>query len=683
MTNTSEAPIKNPVARVLPLLDVPHLDRVFDYSVPVALADSALPGVRVQVRFHGRLVEGYIVERVAESDFGGPLAPLRRVLNQHVVYSGAFKELIEETAQYYAGTRADVLRLAVPKRVARVDKEDFTTEEPIFSETPAKVSSVLSESVLEQWRRYEYGESFLKAVEHRRVSGAWQLLPGEDLVARFADLIHLARTQAGSTLIIVPDQFDLEPLYTGLREAVGEEQVGRLAFDDGPTKRYRTWLRALYGLDDVIIGTRAAAFVPLKNLHTAIILDDVDDVYVDPRSPYPHARDVLLQRATREHANYISAGWVHSLVTQQRLETKQLNLLAPYREELRKSLPRIIAPGDSEKALERDPLARAARIPQIAFTTVRQALDRDEPVVFQVPRRGNVPSLVCQHCFEKARCRHCGGALVLPVSSTQDNEPAVPTCRLCGTREPLFTCTNCGSHKIRATVKGAVRTAEELGRAFPGVPVLLSYGDKAKRRTEVEHKSCVVVATPGSEPDVPGGYGTAVLLDSWALLNRPELSADEDTARQWWNLVRKVKPFSAGGHVVIVGDPLHPMVQGLIRGNSVAVGRRLLAERKEVGLPPYSHFIAIDGDYHAVAEFIDALNLDDTPHVTILGPMDLPAFERLPAGDYVKEPARMVVKCSSEILSDITRHIRQTVRYRSTDPQKIPVRVQVDPVHLG
>ena len=62
---------QNPVARVLPMLGLAHLDRPFDYLVDEAMDGDAQPGVRVRVRFSGRLVDGFLLERLPESDHGG------------------------------------------------------------------------------------------------------------------------------------------------------------------------------------------------------------------------------------------------------------------------------------------------------------------------------------------------------------------------------------------------------------------------------------------------------------------------------------------------------------------------------------------------------------------------------------------------------------------------------------
>jgi hypothetical protein len=107
-----------PVARVAVELSPPHLDRTFEYLVPAALDVDARPGVRVKVRFGAQDVDGYLLERVAEAEHDGDLLPLRRVVSAEPVLSPAVARLARAVADHYAGTLADVLRLAVPPRHA-------------------------------------------------------------------------------------------------------------------------------------------------------------------------------------------------------------------------------------------------------------------------------------------------------------------------------------------------------------------------------------------------------------------------------------------------------------------------------------------------------------------------------------------------------------------------------------
>src|SRR5690606_4107231 len=110
-----------PVARVLPLLTPAHLDRDFDYLVPAEFDELARPGVRVRVRFARLLVDGYLLERLERSEHTGKLIALERVVSGEQVLTPEILRLATIVAARYAGTRADVLRLAVPPRHGRTE----------------------------------------------------------------------------------------------------------------------------------------------------------------------------------------------------------------------------------------------------------------------------------------------------------------------------------------------------------------------------------------------------------------------------------------------------------------------------------------------------------------------------------------------------------------------------------
>src|SRR4051794_29824829 len=114
----------HPVARVAVDLPLPHLDRPFDYLVPGRLDDVAVPGARVKVRVAGRDVDGYLVERADDTDHVGALAPLRKVVSPEPVLRPAVLDVARQVADRYAGTLADVLRLAGPPPHARVEAQE-------------------------------------------------------------------------------------------------------------------------------------------------------------------------------------------------------------------------------------------------------------------------------------------------------------------------------------------------------------------------------------------------------------------------------------------------------------------------------------------------------------------------------------------------------------------------------
>ena len=117
----------DPVAQVLVDVPLAHLDRPFDYLVPDTMADDAVPGARVKVRFAGQDVDGFVLARAAESAHPGRLMPLRRVVSPEPVLTPEIAALTGEIAARWAGTRSDVLRLAVPPRHATTERKPSPT----------------------------------------------------------------------------------------------------------------------------------------------------------------------------------------------------------------------------------------------------------------------------------------------------------------------------------------------------------------------------------------------------------------------------------------------------------------------------------------------------------------------------------------------------------------------------
>lgn len=663
-TTARRAADHEPIARVLPMLSVPHLDRDFDYLVSEEQSDDAQPGVRVRVRFHGRLVDAFVLERRSDTEHIGQLGWLDRVISPEPVLTAEVRRLVDAVAARYAGTRPDVLRLAIPPRHAGAEK----------GQRAAPLLPVIDPVDPAGWARYNGGAAFLEALaEGRAARAVWQALPGENWCDRLAEAAASAVSVGLGVLAVVPDQRDIDALWQAATTRVDASAVVALSAGLGPSARYRRWLSVLRGEARLVIGTRSAVFAPVDRLGLVMIWDDGDDSLAEPRAPYPHARDVGMLRAhqlrcaaiiggyarTAEAQALVTGGWAH-------------NLVAP-RPVVRSSAPRVVAIDDDGFADERDPAARTARLPSMALRAARAALERGAPVLVQVPRRGYLPSVACARCRTVARCRHCMGPLSL---SDRDAEGAV--CRWCGRIDSALRCRRCGGDSIRAVVVGTRRTAEELGRAFPGTAVITSAGDSV--HPEIDPGPALVVATPGAEPRAPEGYGAALLLDSWSLLGRPDLRTAEDTLRRWMAAAAQVHSRAEGGVVAVVADSSIPTVQALIRWDPVGHAEAEFDGRTAVGLPPAVHMAAVDGASEAVAALIAAAVLPEDADV--LGPVDLPPGVRRPAGAG-ERAIRMLIRVRRDEGLALAAALRDATAVQSARRDHEAVRVQIDPLHVG
>jgi primosomal protein N' (replication factor Y) len=511
------------------------------------------------------------------------------------------------------------------------------------------------------WDAYVAGPAYLRALRDARPARAvWSALPGEDWPGRIAEAAAATVRSGRGVVIVVADARDLDRVDRALSETLGDGLHVALHAALGPSERYRRFLAASRHQVPVVVGTRAAMWAPVPDLGLVVIWDDGDDLHAEPRAPYPHARDVLLTRARLADCAALVGGFARTGEGQLLLETGWAREIAADRAVLRRRSPAITPTGD-DLQMARDSGAAIARLPSVAWQAAKQALQAGAPVLVQVPRRGYLPSVACIECRTPARCPHCSGPLGL--HGARD----VPVCHWCGRASADYQCPNCRERRLRASVIGAKRTAEELGRAFPGFPVRTSGREQVL--TDVRGEAAVVVSTPGAEPLAVGGFGAVLLLDTWALLSRADLRAAEETMRRWLNAAALARPAQDGGRVVVVADGSLAPVQALVRWDPGWFAARELAERRDLGFPPAARMASVTGQAAAVAELLSLARLPDGAE--LLGPV--------PAAD---EQERMLLRVTRSRAADLAHALHEAAGVRSARKAALPVRIQVDPADM-
>ena len=717
--------VPNPVARVRVDSTLPQVDRTFDYRVPAELSEDAVPGARVRVLFNGHELTGYIEERAATTDWTRTsLLPLKSVLSRVPAVAPEIFALAEALADRYASTVANVLRLAVPPRIAALDKKyapllpgyesaylgdsapvstsdapESAASESAESE-PSAASATFSAAVSSAtdpyawlatpgapapfvldppalnpdapdaasvFSDYENGAEFIEDVAAGAATRAvMTVLPGH-LEHTWADVVATALATAATSgrgaIAVVPTAKNLDLLEAALAERLPADSFVRLSSDSTPHTRYHGFVKARLGRVPVVIGTRAAAYAPVANLGLVVCWDDGDSSLLEQRAPYCHARDVLLLRAAAENTAALFAGFSMSSEAARLVRTRWASHVRAPRALVRDYSPRIFSTG-SEFELARDPLAAMARIPHLAFEHARRALARG-PVLVQVARSGYIPSFSCERCRMPARCGECSGPLSVASGSS------VPSCSWCGHLAQQWRCSECGFTHWRYSAAGATRTAEELGRAFPNVPVISSAGDHV--RASVGPEPALVVATPGAEPVAFGGYAAALLLDADKMLRFDSLRAPEAALRRWLNAAALVRPAALEGTVVTTASP-SPVEQALVRWDPAWFARQELEERAQTGLPPAVRTAAVTGaeaDVRAfMEEFLGSSALDERvrEQLRIVGPVPLDqgyfAWSESLVEDSEEAPVqgdwRTLMFFSYGIARQVTRELRAT-----------------------
>lgn len=603
------------VARVLIDSPLPQLDRLFDYAVPPILEGEVRPGVRVKVplRTVGRMVEGYLIETIAQAATPPPAKPLSEldsVVSPVAVLTPELYALARRAADRSAGSAGDILRLVIPKRMVRAEKtwlaaraaaagevESIEASDPSHVGTPpgSAAPPVAIPAASAEWAGRlldEYPDLADRIDQGARLAVDPPPHPASDLpVGAWAELVAAmavhALARGTSALIVVPDQRDEDQVLAVLAARMpGDAVVRDDARRSGP-ERYAGYLRLLDEHPLIVVGNRSTVYAPAARVGVVIVWDDGDPLLAEPLSPGVHARDAALLRQELEGSALVFAG--HTRTTDvERLVQLGWVLDTPAR---RRSSPTVVL------SATREGESRGQRVPSAAFAAAREALAHG-PVLVQVARPGYAPVLVCGGCRTPARCPHCTGPL------RARRQGAAPECSWCGRTIPRWSCPRCQGTTLRMASSGSERTADELGRAFPNTRVIVADGDHPV--AHVDARPALVIATRGAEPQAAGGYRAVILLDGDRMLMAEHLRIGESCLRWWSNAAALAAP-GAPVHLVGVAGPV---ARALATWTQPTYARAELADRAPLHMPPTVRVASVEGTAASVGTALDTLRAE-------------------------------------------------------------------------
>lgn len=599
------------VARVVVASPLPQLDRELEYEIPVELRERIGVGMRVAVplRTSNRQLQGFVVAVERTAEYAGKLASITELVSTARVLTPEIAGLARAVADRQAGCAADVLRLAIPARSVRVEQRWLEAQAEAQAQAQAQAEAQVpaqapGTTVAHDGAQATPAEGFVAtdAADFEDPQATLVPMYGAEAAAlltggssaRLAvdapvgvdagvprSLLALAaaaaaRVRAGESVILaVPDYRDVELTLRALGRFLEPARIRRLDTRAKPAERYSAFLACLDETPGVVVGTRSVIYAPASNLGAVLVWDDGDESFSEQLAPYASTRDVALLRAERESLTLVFAAHTPSLEVARLVGMRWLTPVPLARPEA----PKIIS---GSQALAEETPAAHARIPALAWQEARRALEHG-PVLLQVVRAGYIPSLSCAKCRTPARCSVCGGALEFTRPS------APPSCRVCDSLHPEWQCPECGDKRLRNASLGAERTAEELGRAFPGTRVIVA--DGASETVSIDDRPCLVVATRGAEPVPESGYAGIVLLDTERSLAQERLDAGVDALRGWSNAAALTGP---SAKVVIVGGET-PVSHALRTWRQPDFATRELSERRELHFPPAVRVATITG----------------------------------------------------------------------------------------
>lgn len=637
--------------------------------------------VRVPLRSASRIANGYIVELIDEVEWEGDIALLDKVVSPAPVLAPEIYRLARQVADRQIGVASDVIRLAVPGRQARVEKawlagreadavRDPATIVPtevmggatgygtawsfepgvnavhalpgvvavhLVGQAPAVVQSPSADSAPDHEKPdneksadeksaddksaddkpavdaevFDSSGAGEKSADHtlanwsdeRPHDGSGDGAAGAVWVPRWAVTVAERASRApGASIVCVADYRDVDALVPALEAAGLADRVVRLDAKQSNADRYRGFLRCFDGDPVVVVGNRSAVYAPVSNLALVTVVNDGDPLFSEPLAPYPHTREVALMRAADAGCALDLVSVARSVETERLVELGHARAIEPERQPSIRVIPTADQPGQGI-------FEQRARIPSTAWQTAKSGLESG-PVLVQVAHAGYARTVVCDGCGEPAHCTVCGGRLTV----TSVGRIA---CALCGAAQTSWRCRECGGERLRMLGTGSRRTAEELGRGFPGTLVRVSDGERPIER--VGPAPALIVATKGAEPIADGGYRAVLLLDGEAQLARESVRVVEDLVRSWSLAVS----LAADRAPVVITGVSGPIVRSISAWRQQDISASEWHDRRALSLPPATRIASIE----SVADIAEAAAaaVRDIDRVSVLGPISLDA----------------------------------------------------------
>ncbi len=579
------------VARVCIDSPLPHLDHLFDYSVPDAIAEVVRVGSRVRVPFAGRLVSAVVCEVADGSSFGGKLAAIRS--------SSAIPSYTEDSilfaralADRHGGNLWDVLRLMAPPRVASVEKREWSGPGPAQRD---RLDAAFA-ATRDGRGVPAFGEPSARTVwaalpETGRPHSHGPLPSRTMLALALRAVTSHADETPGSAIIVVPDARAVGQVLSAAADLGLTRWTSRSGGDvavvhssDGPAVRYSSYLAAVRGEARIVVGTRPAALTPVPRLAHLTLWDDAHSAYEERHAPYPRVLTIAALRAEREDAGLLVAGFAPSVAARALVEHGWAIAAEAPRDTVREATPQVTVLGIEDR--DREGGSGWHWMPGSAWRAARAALDRG-PVLVLVPRSGYVRGVACASCRQWATCRACGGPLSLASRSAE------PVCLDCGQTNADWHCAECGAGRLAHARQGVERIAEQLAAMAPETTVATS-SSGAGILEDGSVSGGIVVATPGALPAVSGGYALAVAVDAGALVG-PGLDGDQDAIRHLLALASNAQPRGDGGAVIVVGHLPDAVARCVSTWTPETWAGEAYVERAALALPPARRVIEVAG----------------------------------------------------------------------------------------
>ena len=622
-------------------LDTP-LHRLFDYRLPDSLGNVP-PGSLVEVPFGRSRQIGVALKQQAHSAIqADKLREVIRVFDDRPALSPDILRLAQFCADYYHYPLGAILLATLPPRLRNAMPFVAATPWLVLTEagraaTPAARAKA-QHALLDSLRVAPQAREAVRANKQTRhatalVTAGWaewsrlppaisappttvpppatgeqqaaldRLLPvlgqfgvhlihgvtGSGKTELYLRLIDAVLEQGRQALVLIPEISLTPQLEQHFRRRFPGRRIATLHSGLSEGARTENWLAAPEA--DLLLGTRLSIFAPLPRLGLIAVDEEHDLSFKQQDGLRYSARDVAIARAQQCKIPVLLGSATPSLESYAQALSGRYQLI----EMKQRAVSQAQLPSIELVDLKHIPLDNGLTRP--ALQALGETLARGEQSLVFLNRRGYAPALYCPSCAWVSPCPSCSARLVLHQSARRLK------CHHCGFESRIpAECPNCGNPDLKALGQGTQRLEETLSALLPNARIRRIDRDSMRPRAWSE----LGEAVHGGELDILVGtqmlakghdfpnMTLALILDTDGALYSPDFRATERLFAQLMQVAGRAGRADKPGRVLIqTAFPDHPLFRYLQRHDYPGYARMLLAERKQLDLPPLTRQVLL------------------------------------------------------------------------------------------
>lgn len=557
-----------------------------DYLSAVDLPAGSL----VRVPLGRRTVTGIVWGRAeAEAPAGAVLRPVEQALTALPPLPAAWRDLVAFAAAYYQRGLGELALSVLPPELRRLDATQLARRLKRLNPVPAAAEPPPLRPLMPD-------QAAALAALEALPSGPVLLhgVTGSGKTELYLRAAARALAAGRQVLVLVPE-INLTPQ---LEARFAERFPGQVlvAQHSGltPPQRLRHWLQAHHGQADLVLGTRLSVFTPLPRLGLIVVDEEHDPSFKQQDGARYSARDLAVYRGWLEGVPVLLGSATPSLETWQRaLDGRYAHLTLAGRVG-GGALPRVRLFDMNRLPADRGGQTVLAPPLQAA---IEARIARGEQCLLLLNRRGYAPVLHCAACGWKSACPHCSAWRVFHKLDR------TLRCHHCGFTERVpRACPDCGNADITPVGRGTEKLQEQIGALLPGARIARIDADSTRLKGALESQLAAVHAGEvdvliGTQMVAKGHDFRRMTLVAAVNPDGALFASDFRAPERLFALLmqaggragRDAAQADASEMWVQTWHPTHPLYAALARHDFAAFAASQLADRRAVGLPPFSH----------------------------------------------------------------------------------------------